>query len=398
MKTHQLIEHTLSPTLGLLGLVGLLLLGAPGLLTWGAALFLLVAGLATGLWQWRLSTLNTKAKEKLHRELIEARQQLDTIQRHALDTEDLGSRITPIWCRQIETSSNQMEENILSLTERFSSLVVELQRVTSNTQIGSGGESIANSIEGDKTELINLFHSFKSIVSTNDQLLDQIKHLNDFTGDLDSMATDVRKIAEQTNLLALNAAIEAARAGESGRGFAVVADEVRNLSTQSGQTGDLITKKTNELNVVMDQLVKFSSNSNESISNAINNGEDIVEQVIDHLESRTTSLESESAELLNLSNTISGEIQQMLVAFQFQDRVSQILKQVTDSLNEVESLISDRHNLHLEGEDPGKLDIEGLLSHMKSTYTTTEQHSNHEHKVETEEPEDSASGGDVMFF
>ncbi|MCP3666203.1 MAG: hypothetical protein GY696_27510 [Gammaproteobacteria bacterium] len=398
MKTHRLIEHALSPTLGLLGLVGLLLLGTPGLPTWGAALFLLSAGLAGGLWQWRLSTFNTKEKEKLHRELIETRQQFDTIQSHALDTEDLGSRITPIWCRQIETASNQTEENILSLTERFSSLVLELQQVTSNTQIGSGGESITSSIEGDKTELINLFHSFKSIVSTNDQLLDQIKHLNDFTGDLDSMATDVRKIAEQTNLLALNAAIEAARAGESGRGFAVVADEVRNLSTQSGQTGDLITKKTNELNVVMNQLVKFSSNSNESISNAIDRGEGIVEGVIDHLESRTTSLESESAELLNLSNTISGEIQQMLVAFQFQDRVSQILKQVTDSLNEVESLISNRHSLHLEGEDPGKLDIEGLLSHMKSTYTTTEQHSNHELKTQVGEPEESASGGDVMFF
>jgi len=381
--------------LGLSGLAGILILGTPEIITWGVGVVLAISGVAVGYWQ-RLQLAGLLIEmEALRGELTHSNERLGVMENHVLDAENLGSSITPIWKRHIQTSSSQMEENILALTERFSSLIIELQQVTNTTHIGSSGDDIVASIEADKTELINLFDNFKGIVSTNDDLLDQIKHLNDFTSDLDNMASDVRKIAEQTNLLALNAAIEAARAGESGRGFAVVADEVRHLSTQSSETGDLITKKTGELNNVMHELVTFSSSSNKSVLDTIDDGEHIVERVISHLESRTATLESDGSELLNLSHTIADEIEQMLVAFQFQDRVGQIMEQIINSLTEVEQLIKDRHEQRLNGIDPGMLDIDGLLSHMKSNYTTTEQHTNH---TPGETQEENASDSEVVFF
>lgn len=57
--------------------------------------------------------------------------------------------------------------------------------------------------------------------------------LEDSTGSIDGIISNIDDIAAQTNLLALNAAIEAARAGEAGRGFAVVAEEVRKLADDS---------------------------------------------------------------------------------------------------------------------------------------------------------------------
>ncbi len=383
------------PLLGLSGLCGLLLLGTPGVVTRVIAFALLAVGVVAGYWQWRQTTLYLKEVDSLRRDWEETTKRLAIMKNNVMDTEIMGSRITPIWKRHIETSCDQIEENVTTLTDRFQSLISELQEVTTSSSNRTTDGSIINSIEEDKGQLLNLFQSFKSIVSANDELLGQIKHLNEFTSDLDTMATDVRKIAEQTNLLALNAAIEAARAGESGRGFAVVADEVRNLSTQSGQTGDLITEKTADLNNVMNQLVGYSSSSNKSVSEAIENGEHIVERVIRHLESRTKELSDGEAELLSMSNTIRGEIEQMLVSFQFQDRVNQILQQVTDSLSEVEHIFKDRHEQHSNDIDPGMLDIEMILSHMKSTYTTTEQNANHEPGAQLEE---SASDGDVMFF
>jgi len=136
--------------LGLIGLVGLLLLAPSGVTTWGLAFFLLLLSVAGGLWLWRQASDLLQQTEMLRNELTGTNNQLDLTRNQVLDTEDLGTRITPIWKRHIETSSSQMEESILALTERFSSLVVELQQVSSNTHIGTGEESIAHSIERDR--------------------------------------------------------------------------------------------------------------------------------------------------------------------------------------------------------------------------------------------------------
>lgn len=399
MSIDNSLHYSLPPLgLGVLGLLALLVFGEPGLTTWSVACGLLLGGTAGGYWQWRQARGSLQALSQLRLDLEQANRRLVDAEEQLLDTESLGHRITPIWKRHLETSNTQLEENIRLLTERFSALTQELQRVTQSTHFGAGDANIVNSISSDKTELLDLFQSFKGIVETNDQLQSQILQLSNFTNDLDEMAVNVRKIAEQTNLLALNAAIEAARAGESGRGFAVVADEVRNLSSQSGETGDLITQKTQELNSVMNRLVGFASTSNQSISEAIENGEQIVERVISHLESETVTLEDDGAVLLHLSQTINGEIEQMLVAFQFQDRVSQILQQIIESLSEIESLLNARQLQRKQGEMPARLEIERLLAQMKSTYTTTEQRTNHELGRAPQAISENAAKGEMVFF
>ncbi|MCB0355732.1 MAG: CZB domain-containing protein [Bdellovibrionales bacterium] len=116
---------------------------------------------------------------------------------------------------------------------------------------------------------------FNDLVHNSQQITDDIANLNlqvnESKKKSDQMETLVKhisgllkvivSISDQTNLLALNATIEAARAGEYGKGFAVVANEVKELSKQTKQAAEDITKATSE---ILNQSSEVSSSMDAS--------------------------------------------------------------------------------------------------------------------------------------
>ena len=77
----------------------------------------------------------------------------------------------------------------------------------------------------------------------------------------------IMAISKQTNLLALNASIEAARAGEAGKGFAVVAEDIRQLSEQTNNASNEITK-------IIGELTEDANKAMESIDNTVQSVEE----------------------------------------------------------------------------------------------------------------------------
>ena len=189
----------------------------------------------------------------------------------------------PIWAKQVESSRQQTETAIVSLTSRFTGISSRLEDTVQASQLAAGelaGSSSGGAVQvlaQSEGELVKVIDSLKATQASRDETLAQVRNLTAYTGELRTMAADVAAIAAQTNLLALNAAIEAARAGEAGRGFAVVADAVRSLSSKSSETGQQMSAKVDIINTAITQLVQAASSGADQDSHSVSASEQSIQ-------------------------------------------------------------------------------------------------------------------------
>lgn len=227
-------------------------------------------------------------------------------------------------------------------------------------------------------------------------MLSQVKGLSAYTGELDSMAHGVRSVADQINVLALNAAIEAARAGEQGRGFAVVADEVRKLAASSARMGERIGGKVKEITDSMNQTLKLAENAKGYDDELVGNSEQSINQVLNMLEQTVNALNTDAESLRVNSENISNEIGSLLVDLQFQDRMSQVLQHVLDSMERTEKSIMEIADKQDDSSHTNLLRVDAILESMMQEYSTHEEF-NH-HKAGSGQAPPATAASDLTFF
>lgn len=279
-----------------------------------------------------------------------------------------------IWSKQIDTSRQQMEDAVVSLTSRFAGIVERLDAAISGSQRTADVQAreIAVDAQQGERDLLQVVNALKEIQQSRAELSEHIKQIVLYTDDLKAMAAEVEMIAFQTNMLSLNAAIEAAHAGETGKGFAVVAQEVRQLSTASRDTGHRITEKVGSINDALRGIARLNESAMGQDNAAIAQSDSSVRAVLGRLRQQISNVAHSALNMRTESAAIKDEVSESLVQLQFQDRVSQILTQVSTVMKQFNS--SEVEPIH-----DGK--VAGLgrrrLEQMASMYTTEEQRRNH---------------------
>lgn len=351
------------------GLIGYLLVRDSGLY-WLLVLSCLVWCCVIGLWQQRHSQDAAPPAERIT-------PVLDEITPQGASPEgltDVHRELIPLWLGQLEEVQGQTETAIQDLVTRFSSLIERLDYAVSTSQQATGASTdsqVHQVFASSRAILENILDSLRQANAQKAETLRMIEAVNDKVKLLQGMALEVSRIADQTNLLALNASIEAARAGEAGRGFAVVAGEVRQLSHQSGDTGNRIRDLVDQVTQSMQSTLAQATTTSQQDAATVEEAQHNIQKVLEQLRQLTGSMQESNTILQSESQGIRGEIESILVALQFQDRVSQILNSVAGNIREFGDVLE-----QAEGA-PGRarIDTDRLLSAMRRSYTTREQRS-----------------------
>lgn len=286
--------------------------------------------------------------------------------------EPLCRAVVPVWHRQVSFASTLLTQAMDALTQRFAGMSGRLCQTVDKA--GHGTEAgLLGALGEAQTQLLTLVEDLRRALDSRGHLLGEVVAVTQFVGQLQEMASEVGAIARQTNLLSLNAAIEAARAGESGRGFAVVAKEVRYLSTQSAQTGERIEKVIGQVSAAIRNAKTSLDTFTEEDTALMARASQSIEDVVSRIHTTATNVVADSQALLSEGMAMRDEINEVLVAVQSQDRISQMLMHTAVNMDHLASGL----DVQGDGQAPA-WDADAWLASLRQTYTTPEEEAAHE--------------------
>jgi methyl-accepting chemotaxis protein len=237
--------------------------------------------------------------------------------------------------QQIKVALAEAEEAFSAAIGSFSMIACEAQLAADGTRdmVSTQNKTSVMGIASEATTVMMQFvQCMLSIAQETSASAKQIESLTATTARFTGLLDEAESVAGQTELLALNASIEAARAGEAGRGFAVVASEVRKLSERSRAAAELMRQLTGVLSDSFTAVYKKLGHAAEDSLEQSCEAQGRVNTFLRQIQEADSQTQNTVTQLCEQSVSISENIGQIIISFQFHDLLRQRLEHVVDPL------------------------------------------------------------------
>jgi methyl-accepting chemotaxis protein len=292
----------------------------------------------------------------------------------------MAGRIVPVWQRQLEASKAEAEKGVGGLLQSFSGISDSLARAAeqaeqSTPHLMAGATDQA--LDQHASTIEALVQPMRAMRGERDAMFSALQDCARQLAEMATLAKSVHEVSRHTHLLAFNASIEANRAGHDGSGFTVLAQEVRTLAGRSAEASDRINalvramlerveglRRENELKrVADDELDMVARQRARAVAAAL-------------VTEMSTTLRG-SRELRESALRIRGELDQIFLGFQFQDRLNQMLDVVGRDMGRFTEWMD-------ANRQATPADAAQWLADLENTYTMEEQRTHHHGNVQIE--------------
>jgi len=314
-----------------------------------------------------------------------------------LGLNELCETAFPVWSKQINSTTEMLEMEITEISLAISAMAEEITtamtlcadvvaEIVDRTEDRRDGSDVREKMQA-------VADALQTTVETRGTLLDDVKMLGPLTSGLETMANDVMEISTQTKLLALNATIEAARAGEAGQGFGVVASEVRSLAMRSAEIAEAMVNSSEDIQEKIRHTQMSADETAEVEGKLVETSNQHMSAILSVHDTTMQNLVKALAELQSIDMKYKQSVSDAIIALQFQDRVGQILHNVSQSCDGgLAVLVESIEN------NTRAIDFEPWLQQMHARFTTAEERQNLRTFMGDDSTTNEVVAGEVSFL
>ena len=245
------------------------------------------------------------------------------------------SKVMVVLERQLAEVATDVESSVVGvckgfqgMTERAQSAINLAKSAVGPSDVGSDGDLLTKMQRVVEALLMNVKLSSDFSQEVSLKLLDLESRLKI----VETTIEEVEEISNRAKLVALNGQIEAARLGDQGKAFQVVAEETKALATNAARTSDTIRSSINllslELNKTSSSIKVRASKDTENFNQA----EASAKQLFIDLNVSSQNITQSLNQTVSIGSELRSDIAKAVMSMQFQDRVSQRIAHVIETL------------------------------------------------------------------